>query len=129
MSTASHPLRELLKGHSNFRWLPQHDNCFETLKTQIGNLRHLGYYDAKDQTILVTDASGVGLGAVLVQFKENQPRVISYASRSLSQVEQRYPPIEKEALGIVWGVERFKIYLMGISFTLETDHRPLEVKI
>lgn len=129
LSTASHPLRELLKSTSNFQWLTQHNSCFERLKAQIGNLDHLGYYDPKDQTILVTDASGVGLGAVLVQLKENQPRVISYASRSLSQTEQRYPPIEKEALGIVWGVERFKIYLMGISFTLETDHRPLEVPI
>lgn len=59
--------------------------------------------------------------------KNNKPRVISYASRSLSLTEQRYPPIEKEALGIVWAVERFQIYLLGISFTLETDHRPLEV--
>lgn len=59
--------------------------------------------------------------------KNSKPRVISYASRSLSMTEQRYPPIEKEALGIVWAVERFKVYLLGISFTLETDHRPLEV--
>lgn len=62
-----------------------------------------------------------------MQIKNNQPRVISYASRSLSETERRYPPIEKEALAIVWGVERFKIFLLGISFTLETDHRPLEV--
>ncbi|XP_062709384.1 uncharacterized protein K02A2.6-like isoform X1 [Aedes albopictus] len=38
----------------------------------------------------------------------------------------KYPPIEKEALGIVWAVERFRIYLIGITFELETDHRPLE---
>jgi hypothetical protein len=101
-STASHPLRELLKSTSNFQWLTQHNNSFELLKELIGNLKHLGYYDPKDQTILVTDASGVGLGAVLIQLKENRPRVISYASRSLSPTEQRYPPIEKEALGIVW---------------------------
>lgn len=127
LATESHSLRELLKTSNNFQWLPQHNNCFEKLKLRITNLEHLGYYDPKDQTILVTDASGVGLGAVLVQLKDNLPRVISYASRSLSEAEKRYPPIEKEALGIVWGIERFKVYLIGISFTLETDHRPLEV--
>lgn len=75
---------------------------------------------------MITDASGVGLGAVLIQFKNSQPRIISYASKSLSELEKTYPPIEKEALGIVWAVERFKHYLLGITFELETDHRPLE---
>lgn len=75
---------------------------------------------------MVTDASGIGLGAVLIQFKNSQPQIISYASKSLSEIEKTYPPIEKEALGIVWAVERFKNYLLGITFELETDHRPLE---
>lgn len=127
LATLSHPLRELLKSSRQFMWLSEHDQSFDSLKRQIGSVEHLGYYDPKDDTLLVTDASGVGLGAVLVQIKSNKARVISYASRSLSETERRYPPIEKEALAIVWGVERFKIYLLGISFTLETDHRPLEV--
>lgn len=87
---------------------------------------NLGYFDPQDRTLVVTDASGVGLGAVLIQFKGNQPRIICYASKSLSDVEKKYPIIEKEALGIVWAIERFKMYLMGITFELETDHRPLE---
>ena len=68
----------------------------------------------------------VALGAVLIQFKENQPRVICYASKSLTEVERRYCQTEKEALALVWAVERFNIYLLGLEFELETDHKPLE---
>lgn len=126
LATMNHALRELLKQQTPFTWNPEHQSSFEQIKQTIGSLDNLGYYDPKDRTLLVTDASGVGLGAVLIQFKKNQPRIISYASKSLSETEKRYPPIEKEALGLVWGVERFKMYLLGISFELETDHRPLE---
>lgn len=126
LATLNFPLRELLKQQTPFSWEPKHQRSFEQLKQQIGSHDHLGYYDPNDRTLLVTDASGVGLGAVLIQFKENRPRVIGYASKSLSEAEKKYPPIEKEALGLVWGVERFKIYLLGISFELETDHKPLE---
>lgn len=126
LATVNYPLRELLKQKIQFEWKPEHQSSFDQLKQMIGSLDHLGYYDPKDRTLLVTDASGVGLGAVLLQFKKNQPRVIGYASKSLSETEKKYPAIEKEALGIVWGVERFRIYLLGINFELETDHRPLE---
>lgn len=126
LATVNYSLRELLKQQSPFTWKPEHQYAFVKIKELIGDVRYLGYYDPKDRTLLVTDASGVGLGAVLLQFKENQPRVISYASKSLSETEKKYPPIEKEALGIVWGIERFKIYLLGIQFELETDHKPLE---
>lgn len=76
---------------------------------------------------MITDASPVGLGAVLLQINDSGPRIISYASKSLSDVEKRYAQIEKEALALVWAVERFHFYLYGRTFELVTDHKPLEV--
>lgn len=74
----------------------------------------MGYFDLKDRTRVVTNASGVGLGAILIQFdKEGKPRVISYASKSLSDCEKRFSSTEKEALAIVWGIERFQMYLLA----------------
>ncbi|XP_055590161.1 uncharacterized protein LOC129742304 [Uranotaenia lowii] len=86
----------------------------------------LGYFDVDDRTQLVADASPVGLGAVLMQIKGQNARIIAYASKSLSDVETRYAQIEKEALALVWAVERFHFYLYGRSFDLITDHKPLE---
>ncbi|XP_058459398.1 uncharacterized protein K02A2.6-like [Malaya genurostris] len=126
LATDSCPLRDLIKSSSHFEWKQIHQIAFDRLKQRIGSIDYLGYFDPNDRTLVITDASGVGLGAVLIQFKGNLPRVISYASKSLSETEKKYPPIEKEALGIVWAVERFRIFLLGITFELETDHRPLE---
>lgn len=96
------------------------------MKKQLAQPETSGYFDPSAQTIVVTDASPVGLGGVLVQKQGSEYRVIMYASRSLSDVERRYSQTEKEALGIVWGSERFHIYLIGSKFELWTDHRPLE---
>lgn len=126
LATVNSPLRDLLRQTNPFDWQAEHQQSFDNLKKIIGSVTNLGYFDPQDRTLVVTDASGVGLGAVLIQFRGNQPRVICYASKSLSDVEKKYPIIEKEALGIVWAIEKFKIYLMGITFELETDHRPLE---
>jgi len=64
----------------------------------------------------------VGLGAVLVQFDvECKPRIIACASKALTSTEQRYPQTQREALAIVWGVERFTFYLTGKSFAIRTD--------
>ena len=49
-----------------------------------------------------------------------------YVSKTLSQAEQRYSNIEREALAIVFVVERLKQFLLGRKFNLETDHRPVE---
>ena len=50
---------------------------------------------------------------------------MAYASRAMSETEQRYSQIEKEALAIVWACEKFSDYIVGKLVQLETDHKPL----
>ncbi|XP_064120173.1 uncharacterized protein LOC135224778 [Macrobrachium nipponense] len=66
-----------------------------------------------------------GLGAVLLQEHDNEKWPVFYASRKLSEVEQRYAVIERECLAVVWATKKFYPYLYGKQFILETDHRPL----
>ena len=75
--------------------------------------------------VLRTDASDVGVGAVLLQEFEGEGRLpIAYASKKLLPREKNYSTIEKECLGIIWGIEKFRKYLYGVEFLLETDHKP-----
>ena len=77
---------------------------------------------------LQTDASDLGLGAVLLQPSYKDPRQLApimYASRRLKSAEKNYSAIEKEALSIYWAVKKFEVYLYGRVFELKTDHRPL----
>ena len=76
------------------------------------------------KTLIITDASPVSLGAILVQEQDGKERVICYASTSLTDVEKRYSHTEKEALGIVWACERLHVYLYGTDFKLLTDYNP-----
>jgi len=59
--------------------------------------------------------------------KGNNPKVITYASKALSDVERRFSTTEKEALAVVWACEKFRLYLQGVEFKLVTDHKPLEI--
>lgn len=127
LSTITEPLRTLIKKENIFKWSAKEQKAFEEIKMLITSDLCLGYFDINDEIKLIADASPVGLGAVLVQVNNNGPRVISYASKSLSQVEKRYAQTEKEALALVWAVERFHYYLFGRTFDLITDHKPLEV--
>ncbi|XP_062541439.1 uncharacterized protein K02A2.6-like [Armigeres subalbatus] len=83
---------------------------------------HLRLFSDTDKTILYTDASPSALGAVLVQESVScNPRIISFASKALTATERRYAQNQREALGVVWGVEHFSYFLLGRHFTLRTD--------
>lgn len=72
--------------------------------------------------VVQTDASAVGLGAVL----EQDNRVIAYASQALSKSERNYSTIQKECLAIAFAMKQFCHYLLGCPFTLMTDYAPLQ---
>lgn len=127
LATVNAPLRLLIKNSVPFVWDSSCQEAFEAIKQIMGNVKALGYFNENDKTLVVADASGVALGAVLIQFDKLQcPRIIMFASKSLSEGEKRFSQTEKEALSLVWAVERFKLFLLGIQFELETDHKPLE---
>ena len=65
------------------------------------------------------------VGACLEQKKENVWQPIAYAGRYLNKNEQRYSTKELEQLAVVWSLERFKYYLRGSHFILQTDHQAL----
>lgn len=76
--------------------------------------------------IIVHSVSPVGLGGILAQEQNNEPGVISQASRSLSDVERKYSQTEKEGLACALVLEKFNLYLYGITFELLTDHKALD---
>ena len=76
--------------------------------------------------ILRSDASDIGIGAVLLQEFEGEGKLpIAYASKKLLPRERNYSVIEKECLAIIWAIEKFRKYLFGEEFILECDHKPL----
>ena len=124
LATIAEPLMALTRKNASFVWTDRQRQAFEEIKDKICKAETLAYFDLEKKT-LICDAGPVGLGAILMQEEEGQRRVISFASRALTAVERRYSQTEKEALSVVWACERFHNYLLGIEFTLETDHKPL----
>ena len=86
----------------------------------------LALYDPHKETTVAADASSYGLGAVLLQRQDDgQNRPVAFASRAMSETEQPYAQIEKEALAVTWACEKFSDYLIGLTFKIETDQKPL----
>ena len=116
-------LRELLKHDTDFQWTPSHETASKKIKRLICKEITLSYFDPRAETHVQVDASSHGLGAVLIQ----NGRPIAFASKSLSDCGRRYANIEREMLAVVFGCERFHTYVYGKQFTIQSDHKPLEM--
>ena len=123
LSEIAQPIRELTTKNAVFAWSRQHDEAFEQVKKLVTEHPVLRYYDMNEEVTVQCDASEKGVGATLLQ--NGQP--VAFASRTLSQVEQRYAQIEKECLAIVFACSKFSQYITRREIiTVETDHKPLQ---
>ena len=119
------PLHRLTKKDVAFEWSPECEAAFCKLKSLLTEAPVLVYprFGKGEHFLLETDASGVGLGAVLSQQQsDGRYHPIAYASRSLQPSEKNYAISELETLAIVWAVKYFRPYMLGYPCTVLTDH-------
>ena len=108
-------------------WTPKEEACFQNLKRQlVSSPLLLEYPDFKKEFYLQSDASKVGAGAVLFQLDSLGRRcVVSYASWLFTDTEKRYNTTERELLGLILAVRKWKPFFYHTKFYAETDHQPL----
>ena len=121
LSSATEPLRNLMKKDVEFQWNASHEQAFQNIKDLIKKETTLAYYDRKKNLTLEVDSSLRGIGAALVQ--DGKP--IAFASKAFTPAEQRYANIEREMLAVVYGCKKFNTYLYGREFVVESDHKLL----
>lgn len=117
------PLHALTSKTATFQWTLECRSAFESLKCKISQAPILAYPNFDVPFVLQTDASILGLGAVLSQKQsDGQLHPVAFASRSLSKAEKNYSVTELETLAVVWAVSHFHAYLYGHAVTVYTDH-------
>jgi hypothetical protein len=126
-SKISSPLYKLTEKEESYTWNDERQRVFDILKEKLTSAPVLMYPDFDKPFILYTDASQIGLGAVLSQKGDDgKEHVIVYASRTLNSAEKNYSTTEQECLAIVWAVKYFRHYIFGSRFTIITDHAALQ---
>lgn len=116
-----------VKNDRGWKWMDNMDNEFKNIKEEIKNIKTLAILNYNKELILRTDASNIGIGAVLMQRNDaGELTPIEWASKKLTLTESRYGITEKEMYAVYWGVKRFDYELRGRKFVLETDHKALE---
>lgn len=120
------PLSRLTKKNVEWKWETEQQTAFNRLRELLVNAPILAQVDESKPFIIKTDASGYAVGAVLVQGEGEQEHPIEYASRLLNAAERNYSTTEREALAVVWAVNKFRGYIEGSPITLLTDHQALK---
>ena len=121
-------LRNLTKKHTQFMWTKRCQDEFEKLCSSFKEETLLKHYDPDQHTYIFVDAHRTGLSAILAQGDSMETsKPVAFASRATTQIENRYPQLDLEALAIDFGMRRFRLYLVGApEVVIITDHKPLE---
>ena len=121
-SVIASPLTKLLRKGVMFEWLDKCQNSFEQLKEMLVEAPVLTQPTSGKEYTLYSDASGIGLGCVLMQ----NDKVVAYASRQLKSHEQNYPTHDLELAAVVFALKIWRRYLYGEKCRIYTDHKSLK---
>jgi hypothetical protein len=129
-ATITEPLRRLTTKEAVFEWTQEQQSAFDAIKRALEETTLLSFFDPKKKSACITDASPFGIHATLAQYDENGDlRPVSFASRALSTTEQKYDQIEREAVAMQFGCQRFKLFLLGAPFDHLIDPETLKPMI
>nr|XP_054917172.1 uncharacterized protein K02A2.6-like [Dermacentor andersoni]XP_054921513.1 uncharacterized protein K02A2.6-like isoform X1 [Dermacentor andersoni] len=117
------PLRLMLRQGQNFAWSDDAQRSFNQLKAHLTCSPVIKIFNPELPVVVTTDASDVGVGAVLQQPYGSKLETVAFASRTLSVAERKYSVGEREALACLFACEKWHVYLWGRRFTLRTDHQ------
>lgn len=120
------PLTSLTKKDAKWEWKTPQVKAFEKLKLLLSSAPILRQADPRLPYTLRTDASSYALGACLLQGEGEDERPVEYASRLLTPAEQNYSTTEREALAVVWSVQKFRGYIENSTVNVQSDHQPLK---
>jgi hypothetical protein len=115
-------MTELLKKGVNFSWNEKWEEAFHTLRAHLTTALVLAQPDTSRPFDVYCDASGIGLGCVLMQ----DNRVIAYASRALRTHEQNYPTHDLELAAVIHALKLWRHHLMGTKCNIYTDYKSLK---
>jgi putative transposase len=126
MSQLAHALNPLREAASLKKlWTPACQASFDSLKYALRHAPILSFPALDHPFYVATDASNLGIGAVLYQIIDKKTKYIGFHARSLSRSERNYSTTKRELLGIIFALKKFHKYLWGNRFILFTDHRAL----
>ena len=119
------PLTNLTKDKIPFSWTETEDIAFRQLKQALTSAPVLHLPDFTKAFTITTDASLVSVGAVLEQDFGHGLQPVAYESKKLGPAEMRYSAYERELLGVVWALGKWRHYIEGRHCTIRSDHSSL----
>lgn len=122
-SLIARPLTNLLRTGVKFEFCDREIEAFNELKAALVSKPVLKIYNPRAETELHTDASQLGFGMILLQKDPNDNKFhpVYYASMKTTPAEEKRTSYELEVLAIVKALEKFRVYLLNIPFTIVTD--------
>jgi hypothetical protein len=112
----------LLKKKVTWVWTVRQDNAFNELKSCLVTSPILACPNYDYSFTVQCDASAYAIGGALTQYYDGGEHVIAYLSRALTEQEKNYTATEREALAVIYCLEKFSYYIEGLHVQVVTDH-------